>query len=166
MPSHLTSRLLSAFLGLAVFLSTSIAVAEPQEGNAKPEVPTQPTGPSSESTPRPPEPQSNNDQPLPDSPGAGQSQTPNQGDTGRPVEVPPQTTPETKAKPVGTAVAKTSKTSGFAVAKPAGSAMAPAKQRRMRTIVISVAAVAGVALAVGTVAALSSATSSKPPGSH
>ena len=48
----------------------------------------------------------------------------------------------------------------------AGVAVAPAKQRRVRTIVIRVGAIVGAGVAVGSVVALTAATSSKPPGAH
>lgn len=74
-----------------------------------------------------------------------------------------QTAPQ---KPVGTATAEAPDTTGIAASQPAGAAIAPAKQRRVRTIVIKVGAIIGVAAAVGTVVALSEATSSKPPGAR
>lgn len=45
-----------------------------------------------------------------------------------------------------------------------GVAIAPAKQRRVRTIVIRVSAMVGAGAAVGAVAALTRAPPSKPPG--
>jgi hypothetical protein len=69
-------------------------------------------------------------------------------------------------KPVGTAAAESSNAGGTAASQPAGVAIAPAKQHRVRTIVIRVGAVAAAAVAVGTVAALSRATPSRPPGAH
>jgi hypothetical protein len=45
-------------------------------------------------------------------------------------------------------------------------AIAPAKQHRTRTIVIKVGAIIGAGVAVGTIVALTAATSSKPPGAH
>jgi hypothetical protein len=68
--------------------------------------------------------------------------------------------------PVGTAAAPVTSSSGIAASEPAGAAIAPAKQRRVRTILISVALVAGAAVAIGTVAALSNASPSKPNGAH
>jgi hypothetical protein len=67
-------------------------------------------------------------------------------------------------KPVGTAAAEAPNASGVAASQPAGVAIAPAKQRRVRTIVIRVGAIIGAGVAVGTVVALTAATSSKPPG--
>jgi hypothetical protein len=68
--------------------------------------------------------------------------------------------------PVGTAAAGPSRASGVAAAQPAGIAVAPAKQRRVRTIVLRFGAIVGVGAAVGTVVALSRATPSKPPGTR
>jgi cytoskeletal protein RodZ len=68
--------------------------------------------------------------------------------------------------PVGTAVAETPTASGIAASQPAGVAIAPAKQRRVRTIVLRMGAIVGAGVAVGSVVALTAATSSKPPGAH
>lgn len=65
-------------------------------------------------------------------------------------------------EPVGTAAAPFVKTTGVAASQPAGAAIAPAKQRRARSILIKVGLIAGAAVAVGTVAALSSASPSHP----
>lgn len=69
-------------------------------------------------------------------------------------------------RPVGTAAAEAPKVSGVTAAQPAGAAIAPAKQHRVRTIVLKVGAILGAGAAVGTVVALSAATPSKPPGAH
>jgi hypothetical protein len=44
--------------------------------------------------------------------------------------------------------------------------MAPAKQHRVRTIVLRTGAIIAAGVAVGAVIALTEATSSKPPGAH
>jgi len=69
-------------------------------------------------------------------------------------------------RPVGTAAAEAPKVSGITAAEPAGAAIAPAKQHRVRTLVIKVGAILGAGAAIGTVVALSAATPSKPPGAH
>lgn len=69
-------------------------------------------------------------------------------------------------KPVGTAAAEAPEASGVAASEPAGVAIAPAKQRRVRTLVIKVGAIIAAGVAVGTVVALTEATPSKPPGAH
>jgi hypothetical protein len=69
-------------------------------------------------------------------------------------------------KPVGTAAAESVPATGVAASQPAGTAIAPGKQRRTRSIVLKVGALVGAGVAVGTVAALSLGTSSKPPGAR
>ena len=65
-------------------------------------------------------------------------------------------------KPVGTAAAPYERTMGVAASRPAGAAIAPAKQRRVRTILISLGVIAGAGIAVGSVAALSHGSPSRP----
>lgn len=74
--------------------------------------------------------------------------------------------PATPQRPVGTAAAEAPYVSGVAASQPAGVAIAPAKQRRLRTILIRTGAIIGAGVAIGTVVALSEGTSSKPPGAH
>lgn len=69
-------------------------------------------------------------------------------------------------RPVGTAAAEAPKTKGVTAAQPSGIAIAPAKQRRVRTIVLKVGAIVAAGAAVGTVIALTEATPSRPPGAH
>lgn len=69
-------------------------------------------------------------------------------------------------RPVGTAAAEAPKVSGITAAEPAGIAIAPAKQHRVRTLAIKVGAIIGAGAAIGTVIALTEATPSKPPGAH
>jgi hypothetical protein len=113
---------------------------------------------------------------LPDSPGAerakSQADSSQQGSssqataptTGRPQA--PATPDQKLQHPVGTAAAEAPKVSGITAAQPAGVAIAPAKQRRVRTIVLKVGAILGASAALGAVIALSEATPSKPPGAH
>ena len=116
---------------------------------------------------------------LPDSPGAvlAQSQrasqeqsTPSQSSTvGSAQTQSAQSAPPADGKPqrpVGTAAAEAPTVSGVTAAEPAGVAIAPAKQRRVRTLVIKVGALVGVGVALGTTLALSAGTPSKPPGAH
>ena len=84
--------------------------------------------------------------------------------------VPAQTTipegpqPKKPAEPVGAATAESVPTAGGAAAKPAGVAIAPAKQHQTRSLLIKVGAVIAAGAALGTVFALSHGTSSTPPG--
>jgi hypothetical protein len=124
---------------------------------------------------------------LPDSPGATRAQTQDQSSPNNPPresqvqpsspvqEQPAASQPQSQSsqtpssspqRPVGTAAAETSNPGGVAASQPAGVAIAPAKQRRVRTIVLRVGAIVGAGVAVGTVVALTQATPSKPPGAH
>lgn len=115
---------------------------------------------------------------LPDSPDAVQSAAQNttqqQGSSSSSSSSPttPQSAPSTESqdskpqRPVGTAAAEAPVVSGTTAAEPAGVAVAPAKQRRVRTIVLKMGAIIGAGVAIGTVVALSAGTSSKPPGAH
>jgi len=117
---------------------------------------------------------------LPDSPGTlwAQSQQPEPHQPGQdsssaqtqtanpPPESQAQTQDEKLQRPVGTAAAEAPKVTGITGAHPAGVAIAPAKQRRVRVIVLKVGAIIGAGAAVGTVIALSAATPSRPPGAR
>jgi len=65
-------------------------------------------------------------------------------------------------KPVGTAVAPVERSTGIAASRPAGAVIAPAKQKRARTILIRVGVVVGAAVAVGIVVGLSKASPARP----
>ena len=67
-------------------------------------------------------------------------------------------------EPVGAAAAESVPTAGGAAAKPAGVAIAPAKQHQTRSLLIKVGAALAAGAAVGTIFALSHGTSSTPPG--
>ena len=75
-----------------------------------------------------------------------------------------QTSLPSPQRPVGTAAAEPATVNGVAASQPAGMGIAPAKQRRVRTIVLRIGAIAGVGAAVGTVFVLNRSTPSKPPG--
>ena len=65
---------------------------------------------------------------------------------------------------MGAATAESVPTTGGAAAKPAGVAIAPAKQHQTRSLMIKIGAALAAGAAVGTVYALSRGTSSTPPG--
>jgi anti-anti-sigma factor len=102
---------------------------------------------------------------LPDSPGTVRSQT---SDNTRQSsgQQPPKQQQSGAQEPVGTAAAQFVKTTGVAASEPSGAAIAPAKQRRARSILIKVGVLVGASVAVGTVVALSSSSPSRPPGAH
>jgi hypothetical protein len=65
-------------------------------------------------------------------------------------------------QPVGTAAAPAVKGTGVAGSRVSGAAIAPAKQRRVRTFLISIGVVVAACVAVGAVVALTHATPSQP----
>lgn len=119
---------------------------------------------------------------LPDSPGAAwsksqdastaeqsssvQTATPASAQAGTAQTTPAQDQDQKPQRPVGTAAAEAPKAKGVTAAQPSGVAIAPAKQRRVRTLVIRVGAIAAAGAAFGTVIALTEATPSRPPGAH
>lgn len=95
---------------------------------------------------------------LPDSPGMAQQSTPQ-------TQQPPANNAQPQfQQPSGTAAAQQGKISGSTLSEPAGVAIAPAKQRRVRSLLIKMGFIAGAGIALGTVAALSAGSPSKPPG--
>jgi outer membrane biosynthesis protein TonB len=99
---------------------------------------------------------------LPDSPGATKPQPEQEKATPVVAQQPVRSAPP----PTGTAAAQAGKLSGNAASRPAGAAIAPAKQRQVRSFLIKMGVIAGAGVAIGTVAALSKGTSPKPPGAR
>jgi hypothetical protein len=100
-----------------------------------------------------------NDNELPNAPSASQQQQQQQTNTSNQTKE-----PEVKEAPLGAAAAQAGKTSGGAASRPAGTAIAPAKQRQTRSLLIKVGAIAAGAAALGIVYGLTRATPSVPPG--
>jgi len=84
--------------------------------------------------------------------------------TEAPAAQQPDRSAQPAQQPAGAAAAQQAPTSGGAASKPAGMAIAPAKQRQVRSLLIKLGAIAGGAVAIGTVVALTKASPSKPPG--
>jgi hypothetical protein len=99
---------------------------------------------------------------YPDSPSPGRSQAADQSGPSGSSQSGTEQPQNSASKPVGTAAAPYEKTTGVAASRPAGAVIAPAKQRRARSILIRVGVVVGAAVAVGTVVALSRASPSRP----
>jgi cytoskeletal protein RodZ len=97
-------------------------------------------------------------QPLPDAPSTTAQANANQ--------TPANNAQDQQAEPAGTAAAQIGKLKGGPASKPAGAAIAPAKQRRVRSLLIKLGVLAGAGVAVGTVYALSQGSPSRPPGAH
>jgi len=92
---------------------------------------------------------------LPDSPGAvlskseGSAQQQNGTTSTPPTAQPVQSQSQQSQKPVGTAASEAPDARGIAASQPAGVAIAPAKQRRTRTIILRMGAIIGAGVAVG-----------------
>ncbi len=69
-------------------------------------------------------------------------------------------------RPVGTAAAEAPTVNAITGSQPAGVAIAPAKQRRVRTIILKTGAIIAAGVAIGAIVALTAATPPKPPGAH
>ena len=105
---------------------------------------------------------SGSEESYPDSPEPKRTPTADQGGPLSPSQSGSEQQQNNATKPVGTAAAPYEKTTGVAASRPAGAVIAPAKQRRARSILIRVGVIVGAAVAVGTVVALSRASPSRP----
>ncbi len=94
-----------------------------------------------------------NENPLPNAPSTSQQTSNEQHQQGA-----------TNQTPLGAAAAQAGRPSGGAASKPAGIAIAPAKQHQTRSLLIKVGAIAAGGAALGIVYGLSRGTSSVPPG--
>ena len=108
-------------------------------------------------------------QPVTSYPGSEESQpepqqanTPAQNQNGQNTPEAPQPK-QRPSQPAGAAAAERVPTSGGPAAKPAGAAIAPAKQHQTRSLLIKIGAIAAAGAALGTIYALSRGTSSTPP---
>ena len=99
---------------------------------------------------------------LPENPAPASPQAADQSGPGNASQTGSGQQQNSAQKPVGTAAAPYERTMGVAASRPAGAAIAPAKQRRVRTILISVGVIVGAGIAVGSVAALSHGSPSRP----
>jgi hypothetical protein len=101
---------------------------------------------------------------YPDASGAQQDQTSPNAEPQTTTTVPEAPKPKPQTEPVGAATAESVPTAGGAAAKPAGIAIAPAKQHQTRSLLLKIGAVVAAGAALGTVYALSHSTSPTPPG--
>jgi hypothetical protein len=105
--------------------------------------------------------------PLPDAP-QPQQPAPSSQPAAQPAPHSPQQPVVQHAapsQPLGAAAAEQVKTAGGGASRPAGNAIAPAKQHQYHSMLIKLGAVAAAGIALGTVYGLSRATPSVPPHS-
>lgn len=74
----------------------------------------------------------------------------------------PANQPNAPQQPVGTAAAPYVRPEGVPASRPAGAAIAPAKQKRVRIYAIRIALLVGAAVAIGTVVAASEGSPARP----
>ncbi|MGA7887285.1 MAG: hypothetical protein WCA44_16210 [Acidobacteriaceae bacterium] len=101
-------------------------------------------------------------QPAAQSQPAGQNQSQNQTSTTNTTQNNTGNGQSSSSQPLGTAVAPIIKPVGVAASRPAGAAIAPAKQRRIRVLAIRWGLIVGGAIALGTVAALTLGSPRRP----
>lgn len=166
-------------IGYSQIQEPSRSTEEPPTQGSQPQA-GEPRSPADSDTPGAPAagtevPAQADDSNLPDSPGSLQTQgTATSTSQAAPQQTPQQPPAQSQAnqqpgaehEPLGTAAAESIPTSGNAASRPAGAALAPAKQKRMRSLLIKVGALVGVGVAVGATLALSQGSPSKPPGSN
>ena len=107
------------------------------------------------------------DSDLPDAPSAAPQQpSTTYLDANQQPEDTPQNAPQPGSQaPLGTATAEKGVTVGGAASRPAGTAIAPTKQRQSRSLAFKVGAVLAGGAALGTIYGLSRKTPPAPPGS-
>ena len=139
--------------------TTAPATQTTPSGQNQPQQTTNPSGTSVNPSQAPLQPVTT----YPDAAGTQQDQ---QSPNAQPAQttIPEAPQPKKSSEPVGAAAAESVPTSGGAAAKPAGVAIAPAKQHQTRSLLIKIGAVMAAGAALGTVYALSHGTSSTPPG--
>lgn len=153
----LMTRILSLVLLVSLAGLTEVASAMMAPPSLATEQAQQSSGDTQNTPAQTPATPDQNGKALPDSPSATQS---NQNQHA------PQEPDQTSQQPRGTAAAQAAKTHGGAASKPAGAAIAPARQRRTRSLLIKLGIIAGAGAALGTVYGLSKGSPSRPPGAR
>lgn len=168
---------LASTLAIAAMLGGTVPVVAQQSESASAAPPNAANANQAVTTER-----QNSKQPiLPDSPGVVRSMTEPQAKSDNSLALLEQAGTESGSapapqssssqapsaqKPVGTAAAEAPNVNAITGSQPAGVAIAPAKQRRVRTIILKTGAIVGAAVAIGAIVGLTAATPPKPPGAH
>jgi flagellar motor protein MotB len=171
--SQNSARLSVPLLVTAMLLASSFSVAQevsPQQvapQNSSQPLPQQSRSsgliPDPSSGPLQPHPAQDQSQQLPPSPSpAPLPEAPQPAPVQQSSQPPAQIAPQ---EPLGAAAAEQIKTAGGAASRPAGNAIAPAKQHQYRSLFIKLGVVAAAGVAAGSVYGLSRATASTPPHS-
>lgn len=162
------ARAIAGPLVLIVSFTTAPLVCAQEAGNPQAQAaPSQNTQQTPDQNQAPAQAAPQNQNPSPHQPPVELPENPGHGNTNEPANNPPVSTtqPQQQQEPNGTAVAPQIQTSGGAASKPAGVAIAPPKQRRVRSLLIKLGVLAGAGVAIGTVVGLSAASPSHVPNS-
>ena len=159
----------TAALAMLSFAATSLGLGQTTQTPGQQSTPTQQQSQPSAQSNNAADAQTNSGVATSDLPEAPQAQ--NANDTTPTIQQRPSTdsaqqntSPTSNQEPLGAASAEKGKTRGGVASKPAGVAIAPAKQHRVRSIVIKTGAILAGAAAIGAVYALHNASPSRPPG--
>ncbi|HEX4283715.1 MAG TPA: hypothetical protein VHZ28_01395 [Terracidiphilus sp.] len=163
-------RSIASFLAVLMLFSLGDPAARAQQAPAQVTEPQGTAAPVSPEPSRPKEELAANESvaasSIPDAPTpqTEQSNAPaaSQSGTAPAKTSPPADPPQQETRPLGTAAAPETKPTGVTGSRPAGAVIAPAKQRRAHAILISVGLLAGAGIAIGSVAALSKGSPSRP----
>lgn len=161
----LTVVLALVLLGVPQMLQAQVAATTQQDPAAAPQTQPRPGIVDPSQGPLQPVPPSET---LPNAPSASTPQQPAGEPAARTSGEPPQAqAPQKPAEPpAGAAVGQQGVTAGGAASKPAGNAIAPAKQRQVRSLLIKLGLIGAAGAAIGTVVGLSMGSPSKPPNSR
>jgi hypothetical protein len=137
------------------------ATGQPQQQNGATGQQQQQSGTTVDPSQGPLQPVPSQSQPNP--PSAQPNQSPETAPAPLPATPAPQPKPEQQMQqPLGAATAEGVPVVGGGASRPAGAAIAPAKQNQRRSLLIKLGVIAAVGVAGGTVYALSKGTSSHP----
>jgi hypothetical protein len=157
----LLARIMALVVGVALCGLPEYAQASPQSATVGQNTQDQQTGTTIDPSKGPL-------QPVPSQNEPAQTPTqPNPDTLSEPVPATPAPQPKAEQQmqqPLGAATAEGVPTVGGAASRPAGEAIAPAKQNQRRSLLLKLGLIAAVGIAGGTVYGLSKGTSSKPSG--
>lgn len=155
MKTSLNQRVLIVTLCFALIGTADMALAQQTARPQDPALQNQSNIPQTISPQQPVEPQPTDtaqpEENLPDAPSS------------QPQTTTVQQPPAQQTNPLGTAAAEKAVTRGGAVSKPAGIAIAPVKQRQVRSFLLRLGAIAAGGVALGTIYALTKSSKSTPP---
>lgn len=172
-----SARFLASWLAVVLLISFNLGAAQEAAAQQAAQSQQTPSGgvrldpsigpltPGEPQSSRPAATQPSTPAPLPEAPQPQQSAAQPAAQSAAQSQQTPVVQQPVPSQPLGAAAAEQIKTAGGGASRPAGNAIAPAKQHQYRSMLIKLGAVAAAGIAVGTVYGLSHATPSVPPHS-